>query len=118
MSPLATAIYAILRNRVPARWQDAMITYGDLCIALTPHGYSVGPRSHRLWDALGEIVVWCRTETPPLEPLPAIVVRKDWSAPGMAYYSIAHPRIAMDDTPQQMIAWGRAAQAVCITRYP
>jgi hypothetical protein len=85
VSPLAEAIYAILRSRHSL--SDPRVTYGALAEKLrdTSEEFEhIYPRSRELFAALGEIGKECRRLK--LPPLPALVVRADSRRPGAAYF--------------------------------
>ena len=113
MSPLADAVYALLRGRVPGT--AARITYDDLATQLPPAFSDVQAYDVRLWQALGEIVEECRRRH--LPALSAIVVRGDTGTPGHGYFEAAHPDIVGDDV-QEAIAWGNEVTPVMRTTYP
>jgi len=115
VSPLAMAVYDVLRVRVPAARPE--LSYLDLCGRLPSTFSYVQPNSQVLWDALGEIVRACRAADLPLPALPAIVINKDTRVPGNAYYTVAHPNEAHDEA-LAMIAWGNEVLKVRATTYP
>src|ERR1051325_4213287 len=86
MSPLAEAIYEILRRRIGCA--DPRITYKELATALRDFDEAFEYANHRnpqLYTALGEIGRECRRLR--LPPMPALVVRADTRRPGEAYYT-------------------------------
>jgi hypothetical protein len=113
MSPLADAIYAILRTRVPAPRPE--LTYAALCDLLGDAFVDVRPTSHRLWAALSEVVHTCRRND--LPSLPGIVVSHKTGAPGVAYYADAHPAESSDPVIA-LLAWAVEVHAVRKTTYP
>jgi len=113
VSPLATAVYNVLRVRVPATRPE--LSYEDLCTKLPASVGTIEARSQLLWEALGDIVRACRAAE--LPALPAIVVNKHERVPGKAYYAVAHPGDAHDEA-LAMIAWGKEVLMVRATTYP
>lgn len=113
MSPLAAAIYAVLRGRVPARRPE--LSYTDLVGLLPAPWNSLDPDSDLLARALGELVAGCRAEG--LPAISAMVVRHRERVPGPGYYPMAHPAEA-SDTPKAMIAWANELEQVRKTKYP
>jgi hypothetical protein len=113
VTPLATAIYDLLRRRL--RQADPRITYGELARTLRerkPAFAHVTHRSQELYAALCEIGAACRQKD--LPPLPALVVRADTRRPGDAYYA---------DMPYQyrgerIAAWQRDFDSVRDANYP
>jgi hypothetical protein len=115
LSPLAEAIYEILRQRIGRG--DPRITYKDLAAALRDFSEAFEYAHHRnpqLYAALGEIGRECRRAR--LPPMPALVVRADTRRPGDAYYSGKRSRIAYKD--DKVIAWRRDLEAVKQATYP
>jgi hypothetical protein len=115
MSPLAEAIYLILRSRTFL--SEPRITYKDLAAELRdsdPAFEHVHHRHQQLYVALGEVGAECRRLR--LPPLPALVVRADTKRPGAAYYTA---RIAgRPYRGEQIRAWRQDLEAVKGTRYP
>jgi hypothetical protein len=115
VSPLAEAIYEILRQRT-AR-DDPRITYKELAEALRDSSEAFEYAHHRnpqLYAALGEIGRECRRVR--LPPLPALVVRADTRRPGEAYYAGKCARIVYK--ADKVTAWRRDLEAVKQTTYP
>src|SRR5262249_51157622 len=86
MSPLAIAVYEILRLRVGRA--EPRITYSELGARLRDQSAAfehIFHRSPELYAALREVGRECRRLR--LPPLPALVVRADTRRPGEAYYS-------------------------------
>ena len=98
---LASAIYQILRQRVPAG--DPRISYGSLVNALgdlpSPN-QNLQAYDKRLFEALGEIGIACHRHSAPLPALSSIVVQKldngDLGMPGLGYYLAVHPTAHSD----------------------
>lgn len=88
MTPLATAIYRVLRHRLAT--SSTSITYGELAEAVT-RTIPIHRRSSRLHAALGEVTLACRNAQ--LPALPAIVWRAGTKRPSDGYYEVAHPRV-------------------------
>ena len=113
MSPLAVAIYDLLRRRVGQ--SDPRITYGELARELRERAEAfehITHRSHELYAALCEIGAECRRLG--LPPLPALVVRADTRRPGDAYFAgspLAH-------RGERTAAWQRDLDAVRQATYP
>src|SRR4051794_26099277 len=120
MGPLARAIYRILRRRVPRAAGQEFITYEILCAQLRQQYPSRFGRIHlrfrRLHIALGEIVLACHAAR--LTILAALVVRFDWSIPGMEYYGIASPHVDLEDWPAMLSQWASEAMRARATKYP
>jgi hypothetical protein len=84
VSPLAEAVYAILRLRLPS--PDPRISYAELAAQLRDASEEfefISHRSRELYAALAEVGQACRLLE--LPPLPALVVRADTRRPGDAY---------------------------------
>jgi hypothetical protein len=119
MSPLAEAIYEILRRRVKERVkeEDPRITYKDLALALRDFDDAFEHAHHRnpqLYLALGELGRECRRLK--LPPMPALVVRSDSKRPGDAYFeSKSMLKLFKDD---RINVWRRDVEAVRRTKYP
>jgi hypothetical protein len=113
MTPLANAVYAVLRTRTPSRAPE--ISYTDLVARLPSPYNALDPDSELLATALGDIVRECRAKK--LAALSAIVVRARERIPGPGYYPVAHPNEA-GDVPRAMIAWAGELAAVKATSYP
>jgi hypothetical protein len=116
LTPLARAIYAVLRRR--ARTREPSITYAELSIELArgrPRA-TAHPRSSRLHAALGEVSTACRAVALPC--LPAIVWRRDTRRPSTGYYPVAHPRASTERA--RIAAWAREHARVVAhrDRYP
>lgn len=88
MTPLATAVYRVLRQRLAT--SSTSITYGQLADAVS-RTIPIHRRSSRLHDALGEVTTACRGAQ--LPALPAIVWRAGTKRPSDGYFEIAHPRV-------------------------
>ena len=85
MSPLAKAVYDILRQRTSLA--EPRISYAGLARQLrdTSEDFAdINHRSRALYTALGEVSKKCHRLR--LPPLPALVVRADTRRPGDAYY--------------------------------
>jgi hypothetical protein len=111
MSPLAQAIYQILRSR--PNLADPRITYSELAEQVRETDEALGHihrRSRELFAALAEIGRECRRLR--LPPLPALVVRADTRRPGAAYYAGKSHR------GEAIAAWRRDLEAVKSARYP
>jgi hypothetical protein len=111
MSPLARAIYRILRRRV--RLAEPRVTYKDLAEQLRDQADDFEHIHHRgreLYAALGEIGRECRRLK--LPPLPALVVRADTKRPGEAYYSGGFYK------GERIAAWRKDLEAVRRASYP
>lgn len=109
LSPLARAIYKLLRKHLRAK--RASITYGELARELvadpaaspTSIAPAVHPRSPKLHAALGEVTRACRAAGLPC--LPAMVTRRDTERPSDGYYRVAHPRVRSEQG--RVAAWER-----------
>ena len=115
VSPLAEAIYDILRLRVPL--PEPRITYRELAEQLRDRGDEFEHVHHRtrpLYAALVEVGARCRRLG--LPPLPALVVRADTRRPGDAYYAgKCSGRLSRGS---QIAAWRRDLEAVKQASYP
>lgn len=113
MTPLACAVYQILRRRI--KLPDPRITYGELARNLRARGGKferVTHRSRELYASLWEIGDECRRLG--LPPLPALVVRADSRTPGEAYYE----GMASPYRGDRLAQWRRDVDAVRQARYP
>jgi hypothetical protein len=115
MSPLAEAVYEILRRRAPL--DEPRISYAELSAqlrAISEAFTSINHRSRSLYAALVEVGQECRRLG--LPPLPALVVRADTRRPGSAYFeSKSGGTIPVRD---QVASWWRDLEAVRATTYP
>jgi hypothetical protein len=115
MSPMAEAIYEILRRRIGR--DDPRITYKELAAALRDCDEAfeyAHYRNPQLYTALGEIGRECRRAR--LPPMPALVVRADTRRPGDAYYAAKSSGIVYKG--DSVIAWRRDLEAVKRATYP
>jgi hypothetical protein len=115
MSPLAEAVYEILRVRTSN--PDPRITYAELAEALrdTSEEFEyVHHRNRQLYVALTEVGQECRRLR--LPPLPALVVRADTRRPGAAYYEGKCSATVFKG--EQVAAWRRDLEAVQRATYP
>ncbi len=115
MSPIAEAIYTILRAR--RSQPDPRITYAELAEQLrdvSDEFEHIYHRSRELYAALGEVGRECRRLG--LPPLPALVVRADTRRPGAAYFT--GKRFAGMFADDRVAAWQRDVAAVRRARYP
>lgn len=115
MSPLAEAVYRILRAR--ASRPDPRITYAALAEQLreTAEEFEyIHHRTRQLYAALGEVGEECRRLK--LPGLPALVVRADTGRPGGAYFQGRCTGIVFAD--DKVSAWRRELEAVRQTAYP
>jgi len=113
MSPLAAAVYEILRGRTSAA--DPRITYAELAMLLRDRKAAFGHITHRsaeLYAALCEVGMACRELE--LPPLPALVVRADTRRPGDAYYA----GMPWKHRGERIAAWRRDLEDVKVRRYP
>lgn len=94
MSPLAIAIYRVLRTRLAS--ETPSITYGELATKVEVHH-----RSSKLHAALGELTTACHAAK--LPALPAIVWSASTHRPSDGYYLVAHPRVRSEANRQA--AW-------------
>lgn len=115
MSPLAVAVYEILRLRVGR--PEPRISYCELGARLRDRSTEfdhIFHRSPELYAALREVGRECRRLH--LPPLPALVVRADTRRPGDAYYSgKGSGYIARAN---QIAAWRRDLESVKRSTYP
>jgi hypothetical protein len=115
MSPMAEAIYEILRRQIGR--DDPRITYKELALALRDFNEAFEYAHHRnpqLYVALGEIGKECRRRR--LPPMPALVVRSDSRRPGEAYF--AGKRFESIYKDERVSAWRRDLEAVKQATYP
>lgn len=115
MSPLAAAIYEILRQRTTL--PDPRITYAELAGQLRDTSedlFDVHHRDRRLYAALTEVGRECRRLR--LPPLPALVVRADTRRPGAAYYEGKCTGVV--SRGDRIAAWRRDLEAVRGAIYP
>jgi hypothetical protein len=113
LSPLASAVYKILRRRL--KQTDPRITYGELARQLrdtSDEFETITHRSRELYASLGEIGRECRRLK--LPPLPALVVRADSRRPGDAYYE----GMTATYRGQRIAVWRRDLEAVKLAKYP
>ncbi|MCI0640271.1 MAG: hypothetical protein L0Y72_22675 [Gemmataceae bacterium] len=114
MSPLAGAVYEILRERVKSA-DDPRITYAELARDLKDISESfehITHRSQELYAALCEVGDACKKRS--LPPLPALVVRADTKRPGDAYYE----GMPFKYRDERVAAWQRDLEAVRKGRFP
>jgi hypothetical protein len=115
MSPLAAAVYDILRRRTALA--EPRITYGELAAqlrAVSEDFTSITHRSPHLYAALCEVGAECRRLD--LPPLPALVVRADTKRPGDAYHQGKCSGVVPVNNP--IAAWWRDLEAVKAATYP
>jgi hypothetical protein len=115
MSPLAKAVYAILRLRTTQ--PEPRITYSQLSEELREIGEEfahVNRRSRELYAALAEVGAACRRLR--LPPLPALVVRADTRRPGAAYFEGGCSGLVYRG--DKIAAWREELEAVKRTTYP
>ena len=115
MSPLAKAVYHILRQR--ASLAEPRITYAELARQLRDRSAEfehIYHRSQQLYAALGEAGKECRRLK--LPSLPALVVRADTKRPGRAYFEGKCSGIAHKG--ERISAWRNEVEAIKQTRYP
>jgi hypothetical protein len=115
VSPLAEAVYEILRLRLSL--EDPRITYAELTGELRDASEEfefIYHRSRELYVALEEIGQECRRLK--LPPMPALVVRADTRRPGAAYY--AGRRSGVVSKGEGVAAWRKDLEAVKAASYP
>ena len=115
MSPLAEAVYDILRRRTATA--EPRITYAELARRLRDAADDfehVTHRSQQLYAALCEVGDECRRLRLPL--LPALVVRADTRRPGDAYYEGTCGGAVYKG--EKVAAWRRELEAVKHADYP
>jgi hypothetical protein len=111
MSPLAEAVYDLLRCRTGS--PEPRISYAELgrqLRELSDEFEHINHRSRELYAALGEVADECGRLG--LPSLAALVVRADSRRPGDAYWSGEGPR------HEQIEAWRRELEAVKASTYP
>jgi hypothetical protein len=115
MTPLAKAVYKILRRR--ASLEEPRISYAELAARLREASEDfahVNHRSRQLYAALGEIGALCRRLR--LPPLPALVVRADTRRPGSAYFE--GKCTGSVRAGEKLAAWWADLEAVRQATYP
>jgi hypothetical protein len=115
MSPLAAAVYDILRRRTAL--PEPRITYAELAEQLRAADEEfeyVHHRTRPLYAALGEVGQECRRLR--LPPLPALVVRADTRRPGQAYFTGTCSGLTYRG--DRVAAWRRDMEAVKLAIYP
>jgi hypothetical protein len=115
MSPLAEAVYEILRSWTSR--PDPRITYAELAEQLREADEDFADiyhRSRQLYAALGEVGTVCRRLG--LPALPALVVRADTRRPGAAYFEGKCSGSAYKG--ESVSAWRRELEAVREATYP
>jgi hypothetical protein len=115
VSPLAEAVYALLRLRTAQA--DPRITYSELSEQLRDLAEEFGHvnrRSRELYAALTEVGALCRRLR--LPPLPALVVRADTRRPGGAYFEGGCSGLVYRG--EKVAAWREEVEAVKRTKYP
>jgi hypothetical protein len=113
MSPLALAVYKILRGRL--KLADPRISYGELARELrdlSDEFETITARSQSLYASLWEIGAACRRLK--LPPMPALVVRADSRRPGDAYYE----GMASQYRGERVAQWRNDLEAVKRGKYP
>ncbi len=115
MSPLADAVYEILRRRTSS--SEPRITYAQLGRELreaSKEFCDINHRSQRLYAALCEVGAECRRLN--LPSLPELVVRADTKRPGDAYFGGRSSNIAYER--EKLAAWRKEVEAVKCAKYP
>ena len=115
MSPLAEAVYEILRKQVTK--EESRVTYKELAERLrdTSDEFAhVNHRSQQLYASLWELGRECRRLHLPC--LAALVVRADTRRPGDAYFEGPESRNLYKD--EKVAAWKRELEAVKEAKYP
>lgn len=115
MSPLAKAIYALLRQRTSL--PEPCVTYAELAELLRDYSEEFAEVHHRnrqLYAALWEVGDECDRLGVP--SLPALVVRADTRRPGAAYFT--GDAAGRGYRGEQIAAWRREVEAVQRTTYP
>ena len=115
MSPLAEAVYSILRVRVGR--PDPRITYAELARMLreTSEDFDhIHHRSRELYAILGEVAQVCKRLR--LPSLAALVVRADTRRPGEAYYQGRTPPLR--SRGEKVSAWRQELEAASQAVYP
>jgi hypothetical protein len=115
MSPLAAAVYDLLRLRTSL--SEPRVSYAELARQLRDLADEfdhITHRSRELYAALVEVGAECRRLK--LPPLPALVVRADTKRPGEAYYEgKCAGTVSRGD---KIAAWRRDLEAVKGVSYP
>jgi hypothetical protein len=120
MSPLAEAIYHVLRCRVPTTG-DPRISYVRLQESLPPEFASArwddSDGSWQLSDAIIEIVQTCRAHNLPcIAGLAVHELNGHLAGPGKGFYPLAYPEAAT--TEEQMGSWKQEMEIIKQTDYP
>jgi hypothetical protein len=114
MSPLAEAVYSILRVRPGSA--DPRISYAELSRALHEASEQfeyINHRSRELYLALGEVADECLRLS--LPSLAALVVRADSRRPGDAYYAGMDSELSRGE---RIAVWREELEAVEKAEYP
>lgn len=117
MSPLAAAVYQVLRMRLPKPIaRKALIDHSELIAEL--YRYPDAPqdldlRDPRINAAAVELVEPCRAAKLPL--ISALIIPGDTREPHDSYYAAAHPS-ATAETRRE--AWDNELKEVIMTFYP
>jgi hypothetical protein len=115
MSPIAEAVYEILRRRTSL--EEPRITYAQLAAGLRKKSKAfaaVNHRSRAMYAALTEVGNECRRLG--LPPLPALVVRADTRRPGSAYFEGKCTGVVQ--ARNRLAAWWADLEAVRGMDYP
>jgi hypothetical protein len=115
MSPLAEAVYEILRLRPGS--PDPRFTYAALAGKLretSEEFETITHRSQQLYAALGEVARVC--ERLRLPSLAALVVRADSRRPGEAYYQGRNPPLRHKG--EKISVWRQELEAASRATYP
>jgi hypothetical protein len=117
MSPLAMAMYQVLRMRLPKPIaRKALIDHAELISELYRYPdapQDLDPRDPRIDQAAVELAEWCRAAKLPL--ISALVIHGDTRLPADTYFAAAHPGLA--DEPRRE-AWENELKEVIMTFYP
>ena len=115
MSPLASAIYEILRRR--ANLSEPRITYKVLSEQVREQSEefeAIYQRSQALYVALGDVGRACRRLR--LPSLPALVVRADTKRPGEAYFAGKCSGAVFRG--EKISVWRKEVEAIKKSTYP
>lgn len=133
MSPLAAAMYQVLRMRLPKPIaRKALIDHAELISELYRYPdapQDLDPRDPRIDDAAAELVQPCRDANLPL--ISSLIIHSDTREPAPSYYAAAHPPTqpptqphASPETPPETSReshrelWEAELKEVIMTFYP
>lgn len=121
LSPLAERVYQTLIRQL--RRKNPLTSYGDLVRALAPlppPDAELKANDPRLFEALEEISLACRSNIPPLPALTSIVVSRaqdgSLGMPGGGYFAVVFPKVWEETERHRM--WREEVGRVLAFSYP